>query len=133
MLFASGMAATVAPFQALKPGDHAVAPTEIYWGMKQWLMDFGRASGLEIDFVDMTDLAALAAAVQPGRTKLIWIETPANPTWTITDIAAAGGDRAQGRRPARRRQYGADAGAHPAARAGCRSGHACGDQISERP
>ena len=60
MLFASGMAAAVAPFQALKPGDHAVAPTELYWGMRQWLMDFGRAGGLEIDFVDMTDLAALA-------------------------------------------------------------------------
>jgi cystathionine gamma-synthase len=89
MLFASGMAAAAAPFQALKPGDHAVAPTEIYWGMRQWLMDFGRAGGLEIDFVDMTDLGALAAAMRPGRTRLVWIETPANPSWAITDIAAA--------------------------------------------
>ncbi len=87
MLFASGMAAATAVFQILKPGDHAIAPEEAYWGLKQWLMDFGRPSGLEVDFVDMSDTANVAAAVKPGRTKLIWAETPANPTWSIADIA----------------------------------------------
>jgi len=88
MLFASGMAATTAAFQALSPGDHAIAPEEAYWGLKQWIMDFGRPGGLDIDFVDMSQAANVAAAVKPGRTKLIWAETPANPTWSIADIAA---------------------------------------------
>ena len=91
MLFASGMAAAAACFQALKPGDHAVAPTELYWGMRQWLMDFGRAGGLEIDFVDMTDPANVARAMKPGRTRLVWVETPANPCWYVTDIAEVAG------------------------------------------
>ncbi len=88
MLFASGMAAATAVFQILKPGDHAIAPEEAYWGLKQWLMDFGRPGGLEVDFVDMSDAARVAAAVKPGRTRLIWAETPANPTWGIVDLAA---------------------------------------------
>jgi cystathionine gamma-synthase len=88
MLFASGMAATTAAFQALAPGDHAIAPDEAYWGLRQWLMDFGKPGGLAVDFVDMTDSGRVAAAVKPGRTKLIWAETPANPTWSIADIAA---------------------------------------------
>jgi cystathionine gamma-synthase len=66
-----------------------VAPQELYWGMRQWLLEFGRAGGLEIDFVDMADLGQLAAAMKPGRTRLVWVETPANPSWTVTDIAAA--------------------------------------------
>jgi cystathionine gamma-synthase len=89
MLFASGMAAATAPFQALLSGDHVLAPKELYWGMREWLLRFGRAAGLEIDFVDMTDPARIAAAVKPGRTRLVWVETPANPSWSITDIAAA--------------------------------------------
>ncbi len=88
MLFASGMAATTAAFQALAPGDHAIAPEEAYWGLKQWLMDFGRPGGLEVDFVDMSQAPLVAAAVKPGRTKLIWAETPANPTWSVADIRA---------------------------------------------
>jgi cystathionine gamma-synthase len=91
MLYASGMAAATAPFMILRPGDHALAPRECYWGLRQWLIDFGRPAGLEIDFVDMSDLAAVSAAVRPGRTRLIWIETPANPTWAIADIAALAG------------------------------------------
>jgi len=86
LLFASGMAAASAAFLALAPGDHALAPAEGYWGLKQWLIDFGRRQGPAVDFVDMTDLAQVKAAVKP-RTRLIWAETPANPTWNIADIA----------------------------------------------
>ena len=91
MLFASGMAATAAAFQALAPGDHAIAPEEAYWGLKQWIMDFGRPGGLEVDFIDMSQSQLVAAAVKPGRTKLIWAETPANPTWSLADIQALAG------------------------------------------
>jgi cystathionine gamma-synthase len=88
MLFASGMAAVTSVFQTLKPGDHALVPDEAYWGLRQWLLDFARPGGLDVDFVDMSEPAKVTAAMKPGRTKLIWAETPANPTWTISDIAA---------------------------------------------
>jgi cystathionine gamma-synthase len=89
MVFGSGMAAATAVFLALKPGDHVLAPRVMYWSLRNWLSRSARDWGLEVEFVAMDDLDALRAAVRPGRTKLVWIETPANPMWTITDIAAA--------------------------------------------
>ncbi|HEY0302615.1 MAG TPA: PLP-dependent transferase, partial [Rhizomicrobium sp.] len=62
-----------------------------YWLLRSWLLGFATDWGLRVQFVDTTDLAALKAAMRPGETKLVWIETPANPTWEITDIAAAAG------------------------------------------
>ncbi len=89
MLFASGMAAATSVFLALKPGDHVIAPEIMYWGLRKWLVQTGRHWGLDVDFVPPGDLDAIRAAVRPGATRLVWIETPANPTWTVTDIAAA--------------------------------------------
>jgi cystathionine gamma-synthase len=89
LTFASGMAAATAVFLALRPGDHVVAPKVMYWGLRKWLLTTAREWGLAVDLVDATDLAAIAGALQPGRTRLLWLETPANPTWVITDIAAA--------------------------------------------
>jgi len=86
-LFASGMASAVTLFQSLAPGDHVVAPRSMYWGLRDWLTGEGRRWGLSVDLVDSTVLEAVASAVQPGRTRLIWIETPANPDWGVTDIA----------------------------------------------
>jgi cystathionine gamma-synthase len=86
-LFASGMASAVTLFQAFSPGDHVVAPRSMYWGLRDWLTGEGRRWGLAVDLVDTTVLEAVASAVQPGRTRLIWIETPANPDWGVTDIA----------------------------------------------
>jgi len=89
MLFASGMAAATSVFLALKPGDHAVVPEIMYWGLRKWLVEYAMPRGLDVQFVPTGDIDALRAAVRPGRTKLVWIETPANPTWVVTDIAAA--------------------------------------------
>ena len=86
-LFASGMAAATAVFQALAPGDHVLAPKVMYWSLRNWLMTFATQWGLQVELIDMTDPAAVRSAVRPGQTKLVWIETPANPLWTITDIA----------------------------------------------
>lgn len=86
LVFGSGMASAIACFLALAPGDHVIAPTVMYWALRNWLMTEGRHWGLLIDFVDMSDSAAVQAAVTP-KTKLIWAETPANPLWSITDIA----------------------------------------------
>lgn len=88
LLFASGMAAATSVFMALKPGDHVLAPKMMYWSLRNWLLGYAREWGLEVELVDMTDLAALKAALRPGRTRLVWIETPGNPLWSVTDIAA---------------------------------------------
>ena len=88
LLFASGMAAATAVFQALLPGDHVIASRVMYWALRTWLVDFAMSWGLEVEFVDTSDLDAVAAAMRPGKTRLLWLETPANPTWEITDIAA---------------------------------------------
>ncbi|MHA1553735.1 MAG: trans-sulfuration enzyme family protein, partial [Alphaproteobacteria bacterium] len=89
LLFASGMAAATAVFQSLLPGDHVVAPRIMYWALRTWLVDFAMSWRLEVEFVDTTDMDALAAAMRPGQTRLVWLETPANPNWDVTDIAVA--------------------------------------------
>ncbi|HVR71681.1 MAG TPA: aminotransferase class I/II-fold pyridoxal phosphate-dependent enzyme [Vicinamibacteria bacterium] len=88
--FASGMAATAAVFQALAPGDHVVAPLDAYYGTAKVLREHLSRWGLESSFVDMTDLAAVRAALRPA-TRLIWTETPSNPTIAVTDLAAIAG------------------------------------------
>jgi cystathionine gamma-synthase len=89
LLFSSGIAAATAVFQALAPGDHVAVPRVMYYALKNWLHGFARPWGLEIGEFDGTDLATLEAVLRPGKTKIVWIETPANPTWAVTDIAAA--------------------------------------------
>jgi len=89
LLFSSGMAAATAVFQALEPGDHVVASKVMYWALRNWLATEATRWGLVIDFAETDDLDALRKAVIPGRTKLVWAETPSNPLWTITDIEAA--------------------------------------------
>jgi len=88
LLFASGMAAATAVFQALKPGDHVIAQSVMYWGLRKWLGEFATEWGLEVAFTPPGDASALKAALRHGRTRIVWIETPANPTWAVTDIAA---------------------------------------------
>jgi len=87
-VFSSGMGAATAVFLALRPGEHVLVPRVIYWALRGWLAGWATAWGLKIEEVDMTRPAAVAASVRPGQTKLIWTETPANPTLVITDIAA---------------------------------------------
>ena len=86
LAFASGMAATAAVFQSLSPGDHVIAPLDAYYGTAKLLRDVMAGWGLASTLVDMADPDAVAAAVTP-RTRLVWIETPSNPTLAVTDIA----------------------------------------------
>jgi cystathionine gamma-synthase len=88
IVLGSGMSAATSVFLALAPGDHVVAPKVMYWGLRNWLTTDAAHWGLAVDFADSSDLAALRAAIQPGVTRLVWLETPANPLWTITDVAA---------------------------------------------
>jgi len=88
LVFSSGMSAACACFLALSPGDHIIVPKVMYWSLRNWLATFATHWGLKIDFVDADRTDAIVAAVRPGATKLVWLETPANPTWSISDIAA---------------------------------------------
>jgi cystathionine gamma-synthase len=95
MLFSSGMAAAMAVVQALQPGDHIVAPKVMYWGLRNWLRHFCDNWGLGLDLFDASNPDDLAKTVVKGKTRLIWVETPCNPTWDVIDIehaAAVGGD-----------------------------------------
>jgi cystathionine gamma-synthase len=89
LLLSSGLAASVAVFSALPSGARVVVPDVMYFGLTRWLREFGAAAGLDVIEVPTGDLDALRAAVTAAPTDLVWLETPANPTWLITDIAAA--------------------------------------------
>ena len=85
--FASGLAASSAVFQTLQPDDHVIAPLEAYHGVIRLLRDLFARWQLRVAFVDMPDLDAVRKAVRP-ETKLIWAESPSNPTVRLTDLAA---------------------------------------------
>jgi cystathionine gamma-synthase len=85
--FGSGLAASSAILQALAPGDHVVAPTDVYHGMTKLLREIFMPWGLDVSFVDMTNIDQIKEAVRP-TTRLFWVETPSNPRLKITDIAS---------------------------------------------
>jgi cystathionine gamma-lyase len=86
--FASGLAATSTLLELLDSGDHVVAMDDVYGGTYRLFERVRRRSaGLDFSFVDLTDPAAFEASIKPN-TKLVWIETPTNPTLKIVDIQA---------------------------------------------
>lgn len=89
LVTASGMAAATNAFLALERPAHVVAPDVMYWALRKWLIEDAPSFGIRATFCDATDPQAIARAVIPGETRMIWIETPANPLWGVTDIAAA--------------------------------------------
>jgi len=89
LLFSSGLAAATAVFLALRPGETVLAPRMMYWGLRKWLVGHGREWGLHAHFYQNGDLADLERLLKAHRPRLVWIETPANPTWEIQDIAAS--------------------------------------------
>jgi cystathionine gamma-synthase len=88
LLFSAGMAAATAPFLALRPGDHVVLPEVMYWGFRKWLLGPATEWGLKVDLVDMINLERVQAAMRPGKTKIVWAETPSNPMWQVFDLKA---------------------------------------------
>ena len=85
--FGSGLAAVTAIFQGLQPGDHVVAPRDIYHGTANVLKHLFAKWQVGATFVDMTRLDDVAAALQ-ATTRIVWIETPSNPLIQCVDIAA---------------------------------------------
>ncbi|MCV9993025.1 cystathionine gamma-synthase [Paeniglutamicibacter sp. ZC-3] len=86
--FASGIAAEDALLRAvLEPGDHIVLGSDVYGGTNRLINRLHGKWGITNTPVDITDLAAVQAAVQPGKTALLWVETPSNPLLGIADVA----------------------------------------------
>lgn len=84
--FSSGMAAAHAVFQLLQPGDRVVVSADAYHGVQRLLNETMRQWGLVVEFVDFSDDAALAGALQqPAR--VVWAETPSNPLLKLCDLA----------------------------------------------
>jgi cystathionine gamma-synthase len=85
--FGSGMSAATAAVMALPERSHIVASQVMYWAFRHWLTTEAPRFGHRVEVVDTADLAAVRRVVRRGETRLVWIETPGNPLWTITDIA----------------------------------------------
>jgi cystathionine gamma-synthase len=85
--FSSGLAVATAVVQALEPGDHILAPDDVYWGLRRVIGELFDRSGIETTYVDMTQPETVRAAMRPN-TRLVWLETPSNPLMRITDLSA---------------------------------------------
>jgi len=86
-VFGSGMAAISALFGSLKAGDHLICSHNVYGGTARLLDLVIKNYGIEVEYVDLANLDALAAAIKPS-TKLVHVESPTNPLMQLTDIAA---------------------------------------------
>lgn len=87
MFFASGLAASSAYLQTLPAGSHVLFADDVYHGVREMARDFLPRWGISVTTVDLSDLAAVRAALRP-ETRLIWAETPSNPLLEIVDLAA---------------------------------------------
>ena len=87
--FASGLAAISTALEMLDCGDSIVCMDDVYGGTNRLLNKVRkRSQGLKVEFVDMTDIAKLEAAVKANKPRMIWVETPTNPTLKLVDLAA---------------------------------------------
>ncbi len=83
--FSTGMAASLAVFQALSPGDHVVLHQDLYFGVRELVSGLFARWGLLHTFVDMRNVEAVREACRP-ETRLLWLETPTNPLIEVVDI-----------------------------------------------
>lgn len=86
-VFASGMAAISSVFQTIESGSHVMVAQDVYFGTRKLMWEFGEKWGLEVEFVDMTDLDAVEGSLK-DNTNFVWLETPSNPRLLITDVKA---------------------------------------------
>jgi cystathionine gamma-synthase len=87
LCYSSGLAVATALVQGLEPGDHLIAPDDVYWGLRKVIGEVFGKWGLETSYVDMTSIDDFHAALRP-HTRLVWVETPSNPLMKITDLTA---------------------------------------------
>ncbi len=90
LMFSSGLAVLTALIQGLEPGDHILAPQDVYYGLRQLFQTVFAKWPIEVSYVDMTDLGAVRAGTRPN-TRLVWVETPSNPLLRIADLKEVAG------------------------------------------
>ncbi len=88
LMFPSGLSACTAAFHTLKQGDHIVIAQTLYHGVTHWAQEFSEHYGLSVSQFDATDPDSLKQVIQPGKTKIVWLEILANPTWVVADVGA---------------------------------------------
>ena len=86
-VFTSGMAAIDSVFRLLRPGDHAILSQAVYGGVFRLTTQLLTQFGMEFSYVDTSCMEKVMAAIKPS-TKMLYIETPTNPTMIVTDLAA---------------------------------------------
>ena len=89
LFFASGLAAIAAVFETVNMGEHIVAPKVMYHGTVDWLKRISEKRNIELTLFDPSDPANLARSLIPGKTAIVWIESPINPSWDVIDIEQA--------------------------------------------
>lgn len=87
LLFPSGMAAIATLLETVPVGGHVAAPDVMYYGTRDWLKRLEAKGRIALTLFNPTDSDAVAASLRKGKTDLVWIETPLNPTWDVIDIA----------------------------------------------
>lgn len=85
--FSSGMAAVGACFELFQPGDHILCSEDLYGGVTRMMRLIGQKNGLEVDYIDTTDLRQIREKIRPN-TKALYLETPNNPMMKVTDLRA---------------------------------------------
>lgn len=89
LLFSSGMSACTAVLEHLPTGAHVVVPKVMYHGVLQQVQRYEENKRIFVSTYSAGNLDEMAGAIRKGKTQLVWVETPNNPNWEVTDIAAA--------------------------------------------
>ncbi|MXW48304.1 MAG: aminotransferase class I/II-fold pyridoxal phosphate-dependent enzyme [Gammaproteobacteria bacterium] len=92
LFFASGLAAIAAVFETVNMGEHIVAPKVMYHGTVDWLKRISEKRNIELTLFDPSDPTNLTRSLIPGKTAIVWIESPINPSWDVIDIERAAND-----------------------------------------
>ena len=89
LLFSSGMSACTAVLESLPPNAHIVVPRVMYHGVLAQIQNFSSKNRIHVDFYNAGDLTSMKEIIKIGVTQLVWVETPNNPNWEVTDIVEA--------------------------------------------
>ena len=89
LLFSSGMSACTAVLEILPPNAHIVVPRVMYHGVLAQIQNFSEKNRIHVDFYNAGDLTSMKEIIKIGVTQLVWVETPNNPNWEVTDIVEA--------------------------------------------
>lgn len=89
LLFSSGMSACTAVLEMLPAGAHIAVPRVMYHGVLGQIQNFASKNRIRVDYYEAGDLASMESIIENGVTQLVWVETPNNPNWEVTDISSA--------------------------------------------